>query len=221
MMAGEENDRDLEDVQSMASEDIDALLDISEDEIDDRDDKNNGKGYDSVVSSWREKRLQELKRLNEVAIQTQSSMFGTYDILRNEKDVLSVTTSIPFVVVHFAHRDYRTCLIMDKHLEILSKKYPLTKFCKIYVEDAPFLVDRMHIRVLPCVIVFIDGFSKYRLLGFDEVGGHDQVETKNIEDWFNDKEVLKNPYLREKKTQIENSKNKPRHNNINNINDKE
>ena len=97
------------------------------------------------------------ERLHEMRV----NRHGTYDIIESERAVLDVTTSktSPRSVVHFYHKDFRRCLIMDKHIEILSKKHFKTRFVKIDVESCAFLVERLQIRILPCVISFIDGVA--------------------------------------------------------------
>jgi hypothetical protein len=47
-----------------------------------------------------------------------SSNAGVYQLVDTEKQVMDVTTSHPKVVVHFAHRDFKRCRIMDKHLQV-------------------------------------------------------------------------------------------------------
>jgi thioredoxin-like negative regulator of GroEL len=39
----------------------------------------------------------------------------------------------------------------------MAKKYFDTKFVKINVEAAPFFVEKLGIKVLPCLISFVDG----------------------------------------------------------------
>lgn len=41
----------------------------------------------------------------------------------------------------------------------MSKKHIKTKFVKIKVENAPFLVEKLQVKILPCVISFIDGVA--------------------------------------------------------------
>ncbi|KAL3213951.1 hypothetical protein MRX96_007350 [Rhipicephalus microplus] len=50
------------------------------------------------------------------------------------------------VVVHFFRESTFRCKIVDKHLAILAQKHVETRFCKISVDRAPFLCDRMKIR---------------------------------------------------------------------------
>lgn len=97
------------------------------------------------------------ERLNEM----KDSQHGSYQLVTSEKALLDVTTSktSPRVIVHFFHKDFRRCKIMDSHLEPLAKKHFKTRFVKIDVESAPFLVERLQIQVLPCVIAFKDGIS--------------------------------------------------------------
>lgn len=68
---------------------------------------------------------------------------------------------------------------MDKHLAVcdcfhsmplpllmyiqkLAPKYFSTRFLRVFVENVPWLVEKLGIKVLPCVVVFIDGVTKSR-----------------------------------------------------------
>jgi hypothetical protein len=44
----------------------------------------------------------------------------------------------------------------------LAPKYFSTLFIRVFVENVPWLVERLGIKVLPCVIAFVDGVSKER-----------------------------------------------------------
>ena len=47
-------------------------------------------------------------------------MFGQLETVETEKQVMDITTSCSKVVVHFAHRDFKRCRIMDGHLTVIS-----------------------------------------------------------------------------------------------------
>jgi thioredoxin-like negative regulator of GroEL len=49
------------------------------------------------------------------------------------------------------------------------------------VEKAPFLVERLKITVLPCVISFNKGISVDRIVGFEELGNTDNFATAALE----------------------------------------
>ena len=80
--------------------------------------------------------------------------------------------------MHFAHKDFKRCEIVDKHLRILAPAHAGTRFVKIDVERAPFLVDKLHIRVLPAIISFVNGVETDRLIGFEELGNRDDFPTE-------------------------------------------
>ncbi|KAH8552698.1 thioredoxin-like protein [Umbelopsis sp. PMI_123] len=158
------NHQSLEDV-----EDEDALFKELEEED------------DQETSQFRERRFQEIQA--EVARRQNmiENDHGTYEEISKEKEVMKLTTSSKYVVVHFFHKDFRRCDIMDKHLQTLAQTHYQTKFCKVNVENAPFLVEKMHIQVLPCVMTFIDGIAQSKLVGFDELGGTDGFSTALLE----------------------------------------
>jgi thioredoxin-like negative regulator of GroEL len=64
----------------------------------------------------------------------------------------------------------------------LAKKHFDTRFLKMNVENAPFLVTKLKIQVLPCVLAFIDGVSVDRIVGFEGLGyTQDTFTTKDLE----------------------------------------
>jgi hypothetical protein len=63
----------------------------------------------------------------------------------------------------------------------LAPKHFDTRFLKISVDNAPFLVTKLNVRVLPCVIAFVDGISVDRITGFEGLPGGDKFTTKDLE----------------------------------------
>lgn len=50
------------------------------------------------------------------------------------------------------------------------------------VENAPFLVTKLRVQVLPCVIAFVDGVSVDRIVGFEGLGyTQDTFKTTDLE----------------------------------------
>lgn len=60
---------------------------------------------------------------------------------------------------------------MDAHLEELAGPHWECRFLRIDVAHAPFLVERLGVRVLPCVLGFVDGVGVERVVGFEGLGG--------------------------------------------------
>lgn len=66
--------------------------------------------------------------------------------------------------------------------QILAPKHFDTRFIKINVENAPFLVTKLNVKVLPCVLAFKDGITVDRIIGFEGLGfTQDDFTTKDLE----------------------------------------
>jgi thioredoxin-like negative regulator of GroEL len=70
---------------------------------------------------------------------------------------------------------------MDMHLERLAPAHLECKFIKINADKAPFFVQKLQIRVLPAVLVFIDGISVSRIEGFE--GLNDDMSPGKEDEW--------------------------------------
>lgn len=101
--------------------------------------------------------------------------------MKNEKELLSHSVREPRVVIHFAKKEFRRCAILDRHLEHLARQHPDTLFLKTYVESAPFLVEKLELRVLPCLMAFVHGVCKDKLIGFQDFGNSDAFSTAALE----------------------------------------
>ncbi|KAH8830452.1 thioredoxin-like protein [Flagelloscypha sp. PMI_526] len=151
-------------------EDEDAIFAELEEEI-----ENDGSYY------MREKGLERMR--NEMgALQTKRDLgHGKLSELTDEKEIIRITARNPRCLVHFFHNKFQRCAIMDKHLSKLAPKYFDTLFLRVFVENVPWLVERLGIKILPCVICFVDGIAKERLVGFEELGNEDGFETATLE----------------------------------------
>ncbi|ORX45373.1 thioredoxin-like protein [Piromyces finnis] len=136
---------------------------------------------DEFEAKFREQRMKELKQEMDTLNEMKLNRHGTYEEVKSDKEALEITTKEKRVVAHFFHKDFRRCQILDGHLEQLAKKHFKTKFIKIDVENAPFLVVKMKIKVLPCLFSFVDGIAVDRIIGFEELGNTDNFTTKFLE----------------------------------------
>ena len=84
-------------------------------------------------------------------------------------------------MVHFFHRDFERCRILDKHLALAARKFFRTRFVKIHAPDAPFFVAKLAVKVLPCVVMFLEGKAYDRIVGFEEFGQRDDFDTSLFE----------------------------------------
>ncbi|KAH6684403.1 thioredoxin-like protein [Halenospora varia] len=137
---------------------------------------------DRVVDAFREQRIQQLSSELKRAKSQKNQGFGNYTEIKEEKALMDLTTEVKYAVVHFAKDDFARCGVMDTHLETLAPKHFDTRFLKMNVENAPFLVTKLKVQVLPCVLAFVDGKSVDRIVGFEGLGyTQDTFTTKDLE----------------------------------------
>ncbi|MCJ1368486.1 hypothetical protein MMC16_007630 [Acarospora aff. strigata] len=125
---------------------------------------------DPALTTYREARLQQLHTELSHAKQMRNLSHGTYTTLTDEKALMDITTSTKYCVVHFFKEDFARCGVMDGCLETLAPPHYETRFLRISVTHAPFLVTKLSIRVLPCVLAFADGVNVDRIVGFEGLG---------------------------------------------------
>jgi hypothetical protein len=97
----------------------------------------------------------------------------TYTTLRSDDEVLRFTTNTDRCLLHFLHPEFARCAIMDSHLQRLAERQGQynddVKVGRVDVRDAGFVVEKLGVRVLPCVIGFVCGLAKGRIVGFEGV----------------------------------------------------
>ncbi len=133
------------------------------------------------MESFREQRLQQMKKAAAQREAWRTQGHGQYTELTEEKEFFDECKKSERLVCHFYRDSTFRCKIVDKHLALLAPKHLETKFIKLDVERAPFLCDKLHIRILPTIAVVIDGKTKDYIKGFDDLGGHDDFTTEMME----------------------------------------
>ncbi|KAF1915369.1 thioredoxin-like protein [Ampelomyces quisqualis] len=137
---------------------------------------------DSELDAFREQRLQQLHAEFDRARRLKANEHGTYTEIRDEKALMDITTGTKLCVVHFFKPDFNRCRIMDTHLESLAQSHYEARILKINVDNCPFLVTKLGIQVLPCVLAFIDGVGVDRIVGFEGLGrSPDNFATRDLE----------------------------------------
>lgn len=132
-------------------------------------------------AAFRERGLEQLRLQADKLKHMQANAYGTYSEIVDEKEVVRISAHEPRCVIHFYHSNFKRCEIMDRHLTKLAPKYSATRFLRVFVETVPWLVQRLGIKVLPCVMSFVGGVTKDRLIGFEEIGNSDVFETAVLE----------------------------------------
>ncbi|EFN53113.1 hypothetical protein CHLNCDRAFT_26239 [Chlorella variabilis] len=135
---------------------------------------------DPELEKLHAERLAALQREVEKRAKMQQKGHGSYEEVA-EGDFLEAVTKSDRVVCHFFHREFERCRIMDKHLGLLARKFFDTRFIKLSAPDAPFFVEKLQVRMLPCVVMFLNGVAADRIIGFDALGATDDFPTSQVE----------------------------------------
>lgn len=144
------NDEDL---------DLDELMDEIEDE--------------EFMSSYREKRMQEVSdHLRLVEKNVRNEGYGSLKIIEDESTLMKTVAKVPNAVVHFGLDKFAKCQYMDQKLNQVAEKYLTTMFLRTNVDQCPFLVSKLGIKVLPFVICYKNGQEVLRILGFSKLGNN-------------------------------------------------
>jgi len=133
------------------------------------------------IEAINRRRLEAMKDAQKKKAEWMKNGHGEYSEIPEEKEFFNITKNSENVVCHFYREETFRCKIMDKHLNILAKKHLETKFCKIEADKAPFLCDRLKIRVIPTVILIKNAQTRGYVVGFTELGNTDDFSTEMLE----------------------------------------
>lgn len=136
---------------------------------------------DPELNKLRTKRLMEMKGAHDRKQEMLAKGHGSYREVCQD-DFLKEVACDDFCVVHFYHKDFQKCKVIDHHMPRIAHEHLETKFLKIDAEKCPFFVDKLKIRVLPCVIGFSNGIAKdERIMGFE--GLNENLPEDKKDEW--------------------------------------
>ncbi|XP_076042027.1 phosducin-like protein 3 [Oratosquilla oratoria] len=142
------------------------------------------------LESIRKERIEAMKKRAQKKQEWLAIGHGEYSELYDQKEFFDTSKKSENVVCHFYRDGFFRCKIMDKHLDILARKHVETRFCKINAEKAPFLTDRLRIKVLPTLCVLRNGKTRDYIVGFTDLGNTDEFPTEMLEWRLGRTEVL-------------------------------
>ncbi|KAG8889781.1 hypothetical protein FRB98_002703 [Tulasnella sp. 332] len=155
-----EADGDADDEQDSNMSDSELFAELEKDDED-----------DLMLANLREQRMEALKSELARTRDLREQEHGRYTEIMDEKEVLKTSGKL---VVSFT---FTTGTLGD----LIAPHHFKTRFFRVFVENVPWLVEKLQIKVLPCVVCFIGGVSKDRLIGFEELGNDDAFTTATLE----------------------------------------
>ncbi|XP_053240150.1 thioredoxin domain-containing protein 9 [Podarcis raffonei] len=136
---------------------------------------------DDELEILKQRRLEGLKKAQQQKQEWLSNGHGEYVEIPSERDFFEQVKRSNKVVCHFYRDTSFRCLIIDKHLTVLAKKHIETRFIKLNAEKAPFLCERLHIKVIPTLALVKDGKTQDYVVGFTDLGNTDDFTTETLE----------------------------------------
>lgn len=123
------------------------------------------------MERYREQRLQQIASdMKKIKRNVETGQYGQLTTIKDESELMRLTTSTEQVVIHFYLDSFQKCATMDSKIKIIAERHLLTRFLRISVEDCPFLVSKLQIKVLPFVVAYKHGTERDRIVGFSRLG---------------------------------------------------
>uniref|UniRef100_A0A8C5WRM9 Phosducin like 2 n=1 Tax=Laticauda laticaudata TaxID=8630 RepID=A0A8C5WRM9_LATLA len=110
-------------------------------------------GYDTKLKALQKR--QRFGELNEI-----SGNQYVKEVTNAPKDV--------WVVIHLYNESIPMCALVNRHLSLLARKFPETKFVKAIAKSC---IENYHDNCLPTIFVYKDGKIEGKLIGVVEFGG--------------------------------------------------
>lgn len=142
---------------------------------------------DEALQAFRQRRLAEIQKEHGKVAEQHAKGHGEVRTIVQDEFLPECTGSSKYVCVHFFHEEFERCKIMDKHLNQIASHHLTCKFVRINAEKAPFFVTKLTIKTLPTLIIFKDGKTIERLLGFEglsDVKNPDNFPTSRLGYWL-------------------------------------
>ena len=168
----------------------------------DDDDKNGNNAYDedsddewddllnddNELLAIRERRLREMREKQMKAAEQKSLGHGEVRLISQDEFLPECTGKSEYVAVHFFHKEFERCKIMDHHLKLIAPKHLSCKFLRMDAEKTPFFIHKLQVKTLPTLIVFREGKTVDRLTGFEglviDPSEPDKWHTGRLEAWL-------------------------------------
>ncbi|KAL0234557.1 hypothetical protein PCE1_001593 [Barthelona sp. PCE] len=152
--------------------------------------ESDGFSSDDEFVAMRQQRLSGIRKRQAVLEKYLALQHGEVTTIQ-ENEVLDVCKNSTFVVMHFFHKDFERCKLMDAHLKNIAPQYLGTRFCRIEAEFAAFFCSKLNVQILPCVIMFKGGIGGDRIVGFEGIGNEtDEFTTKDLIRRLNEAHML-------------------------------
>ncbi len=171
---------DLSTMQAALEQQILNVAQAVEDQLDEQTKRLDDLDEDDL-ERLREKRMAQMRKANEQKAEWRKLGHGQYQELTSEKEFFEAAKASECMLCHFYRGTTPRCAIVDKHLGLLAPNHLEARFCRINAEKSPYLVQKLLVVVLPTIALVRKGKVVDYVVGFDDIGGHDDFPTEVLE----------------------------------------
>mmetsp|Transcript_20844 Transcript_20844/g.28967 ORF Transcript_20844/g.28967 Transcript_20844/m.28967 type:complete len:332 (+) Transcript_20844:30-1025(+) len=143
---------------------------------------------DDELEAIRQKRIAEMRQAQQKHAQNLALGHGDYRTIQQDDFLPECSGKSEWVAIHFFHKEFERCKILDHHLNLIAPQHISCKFLRIDAEKAPFFVGKLQVRTLPTLIVFQEGKAINRLTGFaglaKDPNEPDKWHTGRLQEWL-------------------------------------
>uniref|UniRef100_A0A7S0EV19 Thioredoxin domain-containing protein n=1 Tax=Hanusia phi TaxID=3032 RepID=A0A7S0EV19_9CRYP len=144
------------------------------------------------IERLRDKRVKRLKKIRYLQNKWRAMGTGEYREV-SERDLFSMFRHHKRIIIHFHRESTERCKLLDKHLATLAAEHVETLFVKIDVEKSHFLVQKLNVKVLPCMKLIKDEQVFKTLIGFEAFGNRDDFKTRELAMCLARYEMIRHP----------------------------
>ena len=160
-----------------------------DDSEDDSDDEYNDLLNDDLeLEAIRERRIHQMRAQQMKAAEHKALGHGEVRTIVQDEFLPECTGGSEYVAVHFFHKEFERCKIMDHHLKAIAPQHLSCKFLRLDAEKAPFFISKLQVQTLPTLIVFKEGKPVDRLTGFAglavDANEPDRWHTGRLQQWL-------------------------------------
>lgn len=136
---------------------------------------------DDDLESIRQRRMAQMKKESEQKMMWKRNGHGTLQHV-TEKDFFERAKGVErVVVIFFRPGTSRYAADLNDHVARIAEKHLETLFLTVDASKAPFLCEKLRIRVLPSLVLLKDGEIDQVLMGLDQLSPNGKFSTEGIE----------------------------------------
>ena len=169
--------------------------DIHSEEEDSDDEYDDLLNDDAELDAIRQRRINEMRAMQMKAAEQKALGHGELRTITQDEFLPECTGDSEWVAIHFFHKEFERCKIMDHHLKIIAPMHLSCKFLRIDAEKTPFFVHKLQVKTLPTLMVFQDGKAVDKLMGFQglaiDPNEPDKWHTGRLQEWLAETGAIK------------------------------